>query len=87
MRAIRQYLIVKNIKLETSKIAGLEIASDKDDDIRYYKGKVESAGEYAVKEGVSEGDIIWYDKHAGHDQVFNNILYRVISIGDVIIIE
>ena len=80
-------MVVKNIKLEPSKVAGMYISSDSNEDIRYFKGEVVSAGNIVKEEGVTEGDVIWYDRYAGHDQIFNDVLYRVISLGDVVIVE
>ena len=86
MKAIRQYLVIKNIKLEPSKLAGLQLSIE-DEDIRYFKGEVMSAGSIAIDEGIKEGDIVWYDRFAGHDQIFNDELYRIISLGDIVIVE
>jgi co-chaperonin GroES (HSP10) len=38
-------------------------------------------------EHIRDGDIIRYDKHAGHGIEWNEKLYQVITIGDVVIVE
>ena len=54
-------------------------------DIRYLKGRVVSVGDQVLV--VKEGDIVWYDKHAGNSIEFNDKLFHVIRNGDVVIIE
>ena len=37
--------------------------------------------------GVSDGDIIHYDKHAGHGIEWEDKLYQVIQHQDIVIVE
>ena len=85
MRAINHYIIAKNIKTEPKKVAGLIMTDNTDVDNRYIKAEIISIGN--LVEGIKEKDIVYYDKHAGHDVQFNNILYRVIRSGDVVLIN
>ena len=64
MKAINYYVVVDKIKDEQKKIAGLIVTEDLDKDNRYIKAKVVSVGN--LVEGVVDGDVIHYDKHAGH---------------------
>ena len=64
MRAINRFLIVDNIKLERKVVGGLELMDNQDANNRYLKGKVISAG--SLVEGINEGDVVFYDRHAGH---------------------
>jgi co-chaperonin GroES (HSP10) len=85
MKAINHYIIIEKIKEEPKKVHGL-ILSDKDNsDVRYLKGKVISAGNKT--EGVKDGDIIYYDRHAGHSVDWLGKLYSVIKEQDVVIVE
>ena len=45
---------------------GLLLAEKQREDIRYIKASVISPGEEATKAGLLEGDLIYYDRHAGH---------------------
>jgi co-chaperonin GroES (HSP10) len=54
-------------------------------DVRYLKARVISVGDKV--EHIRDGDIIRYDKHAGHGIEWNEKLYQVITIGDVVIVE
>ena len=85
MKAVNHYIIVQNIKTEPKKVAGLIMTEELDSDNRYIKAKVISVGN--LVEGVKEKDIVYYDKHAGHDISWKDTLYRVIRDGDVDLVD
>ena len=85
MKAINRYIVIKNIKTEPKKVAGLIMTDDTDVDNRYIKAEIISIGN--LVEGIKEKDIVYYDKHAGHDVQYKDILYRVIRSGDVVLID
>ena len=85
MKAINRYIIVDRIKTEPKKVAGLIMTDDTDVDNRYLKAKIISCGN--LVEGIKEKDVVYYDKHAGHDIQHKDILYRVIRSGDVVLID
>lgn len=85
MKAVNRYIIVDKIKLEPKKVAGLIMTDDTDADNRYIKAKIISCGN--LVEVLKDNDIVYYDKHAGHDISFDDKLYRVIQDRDVILIE
>ena len=85
MRAINHYIIAKNIKTEPKKVAGLIMTDDTDVDNRYIKAEIISTGN--LVEGIKEKDVVYYDKHAGHDIQHKDILYQVIRSGDVVLID
>jgi len=85
MRAINYYLVVKNIKEQPKKVAGLDIMESVDSDNRYVKAEVISIGN--LVEGIKENDVVYYDKHAGHSIQHKDILYYVIKMGDVVLID
>ena len=84
MKAINRYIIVKNIKTEPKKVAGLIVTDNTDADNRYIKAKIISCGN--LVEVLKKDDTIYYDKHAGHDISFNDKLYRVIRDIDVVLV-
>ena len=86
MKAINHFVIVDKIKEEPAKVGGLELTEKQNKDVRYLKAKVISVGDQ-VKELVSEGDIVRYDKHAGHGIEWNDSLYYVIKITDIVLVE
>lgn len=85
MKAINNYLVVDKIKEEQRKVAGLIMTEDLDDDNRYLKAKVISAGN--LVEAVSEGDVVYYDKHAGHGIQWQDKLYFVIRSSDIVLVD
>ena len=85
MKAINHYIIVRNIKTEPKKVAGLIMTDETDVDNRYIKATVISLGEKV--EGIKEYDVVYYDKHAGHGVQYENKLYHVIRSGDVVLID
>ena len=85
MRAINNYIIVKNIKTEPKKVAGLIMTDKTDVDNRYIKAEIISVGN--LVEAIKEKDIVYYDKHAGHDIGYNDKMYRVIRSRDIVLVE
>jgi co-chaperonin GroES (HSP10) len=85
MKAINYYIIIEKIKEAPKKVGGIELTEKQDTDIRYLKANVISVGDKI--EGINEGDIIRYDKHAGHGIEWKDNFYYVITVGDVVIVE
>ena len=85
MKAINNYIIIEIIKKGPKKISGLIMTDDTDVDNRYTKAKIISTGN--LVEGLKDGDIVYYDKHAGHDISYKEKLYRVIRSQDVVLVE
>jgi len=85
MRAINYYLVVSDIKEEEKVIAGLIFTEKTDVDNRYSKANIISCGDRV--EGVKEGDVVFYDKHAGHGITHEENFYKVIQIGDIVLVE
>ena len=85
MKAINYFVVIEKIKEAPKKVGGLELTEDQNKELRYLKAKVISAGSLA--EGVKDGDIIHYDKHAGHGIDWKDKMYYVISIRDVVLVE
>ena len=85
MQAINDYVIVDIIKEEPKKVSGLILTDETDESNRYKKANIISVGN--LVEVVKEGDSIFYDKHAGHDIGYNDELYRVIRMRDIVLVE
>jgi|TARA_R100000935_G_C2723606_1_gene119007 co-chaperonin GroES (HSP10) len=85
MKAVNNYIVVENIKIEPKKVAGLIMTEDIDEDNRYIKANVISTGN--LVEGIKDQDVVYYDKHAGHGVQYKDILYHVIRSGDVVLID
>ena len=85
MKAINYYVVVDKVKDEQRKVAGLIVTEDLDKDNRYIKAKVISVGN--LVEGVVDGDVIHYDKHAGHGIQYKDKLYFVIKVSDIVLVD
>ena len=85
MQAINDYVIVDIIKEEPKKVSGLILTDETDESNRYKKANIISVGN--LVEVVKKGDSIFYDKHAGHDIGYNDKLYRVIRMRDIVLVE
>jgi len=87
MQAYNHYIIVDKIKEAPRKVGDFELPGvDPTSDVRYLKGKVINFG--INVQGLKEGNIVYYDKHAGHGVPSENggLLY-VIRMQDVVIVE
>ena len=84
MKAVNHYVVVDKIKVEQKKVAGLIMTENIDEDNRYLRGKVISAGNLA--EFLNEGDIVHYDKHAGHGIEHKGEKYHIIRFQDVVVV-
>ena len=85
MKAVNHYIIIDMIKSEPTKVGGLILTEKTDEDNRYLKAKVISTGN--LVEVIQEGDIIHYDKHAGHGIQHKDKFYGVIKQMDVVLID
>ena len=85
MKAVNYYIIIELIKNEPKKVGGLILTDKVDEDNRYLKAKVISIGN--IVEGIEEGDVIYYDKHAGHGIQHKDKFYYVIRQMDVVLID
>ncbi len=85
MKAIGHFIVIKEIKESVKKTDGGLLLTDKHtQDIRYIKGTVISPG-VGVK-GVSEGDTILYDRHAGHGIELDGEFFLVITERDIALV-
>jgi|TARA_Y100000592_G_C5400018_1_gene282602 co-chaperonin GroES (HSP10) len=85
MKAVNHYVVIEKIKETEKKSSGLIITEDNDNDLRYLKGKVISAGD--LVEVIKQDDIVWYDKHAGHGIEFEEKFYFVIKASDIVLVD
>lgn len=85
MKAINDYVVVYQVKEGPKKVGGLILTDTTDSDNRYKKAKVISVGNLA--DIIKEGSMVMYDKHAGHDITYEESLYRVIKLRDIVLVE
>ena len=85
MQAINHYIVIRKIKEAPVKVGGLEFTEDQNKDVRYLKAEIVSVGDKVTM--LEPVNIIRYDKHAGHGIEWNDDLFHVINLGDVVIVE
>ena len=85
MKAVNHYLVIEPIKQQQKKVGGLILTDELNEDNRYLKAKVISAGN--LVEGINEGDVVYYDKHAGDGIQHKDNFYGVIKQQDVVLID
>ena len=85
MKAVNHYIIVKQIKEGPKKVGGLILTEEVDKDNRYLKAEAVSIGDSV--QGINEGDVVYYDKNAGHGIQHKDKFYYVIRQMDVVLID
>ena len=85
MKAINDYIVIESIKEQKTTAGGFLLTDDTDSDNRYKKAKVVSVGSLA--EIIRVDGVVMYDKHAGHDISYNDTMYRVIKLRDVVLVD
>lgn len=83
MKAVGNYIIVKDEPIEQKNSLGLVLTERTDDNIRYIIGEVVSVGG-EVKE-IKVGDKVYFDKVAGSNLRFKAEKYKAIRERDVVI--
>jgi co-chaperonin GroES (HSP10) len=73
------------VKEGLKEVGGLLLTEDLDSDNRYLKAKIISTGN--LVEGLQDGEIVYYDRHAGHGISYKDKLYQVIRSMDVVLVE
>ena len=85
MRAIGRNLIIEKIVEGTTETTGgLLLAELHRDDIRYIRATVIEVGDEV--QGLNKGDVIHYDRHAGHKIELEEKSYHVIKTQDVVVV-
>ena len=85
MKAVNDYIVVEKIKEQKKTSGGLLLTGDTDTDNRYKKAKVVSVGNLA--DIIKVDTVVMYDKHAGHDISYEDLMYRVIRLRDVVLVD
>ena len=82
MKPLNDYVIVSKIKEKLKISGGFELNETANEAARYNKAEIIAVPD--AVDFIKPGDIIRYDKHAGHDIQPENELYTVIKIRDII---
>lgn len=84
MKAINKYIIIQEIVEEMKTASGILLTGEDTKEFRYKKGKIINPGTNV--EFIKEGDIIYYDKSAGHKMIIDESQYSIILERDVVVV-
>ena len=84
MKAIGKNIVIEEIKEKVKTESGILLTSNDTNQFRYKKGRVLIPG--TDVDTVKEGDIIYYDKRAGHSMSLNNKMVSIIGETDVVVV-
>ena len=84
MKAIGKNIVIEEIKEKVKTESGILLTSYDTNQFRYKKGRVLIPG--TDVDTVKEGDIIYYDKRAGHSMNLNNKMVSIIGETDVVVV-
>jgi|TARA_Y100000401_G_scaffold113885_1_gene115193 co-chaperonin GroES (HSP10) len=84
MTPIGKYIVIQKINEEKKTKSGLLLSSEDVESFRYQKGQVVKPGtDVSV---INEGDVIFYDKAAGHSMFIKDETFTIISERDVVVV-
>ena len=88
MKPLNKYIILEELKEDVKKTSGgLLLAEKHREDTRYRKGKLVALGTLC-EDSLTPGDIVWFDRAAGHDiEYATGELRKVIQERDIVIVE
>jgi len=85
MRTIGKYMLIQPVKEGSTKNeSGLILSDAHKEDIRYREATVSKVGN--LVEGITEGDTVYYDRHAGFDMEIKGVVCKVIKEFDVVVV-
>jgi co-chaperonin GroES (HSP10) len=84
MKLIGLNILIVPQEEETKSKGGLLMTASDTKELRYKKAVVVSVGN--LVDGIQPGDIIYFDRSAGHSIRINEDLYTVITIRDVVVV-
>lgn len=84
MKAVGNYVLIKDAPAKTNKTEGGLELSDKHEDVRYLDAKIISVGNNVV--GIENGSSIRYDKVGGHNVIIKGEVFKVIKDRDIVIV-
>ena len=84
MKPIGKYLVIKKIKEELKTSSGLLLSNEDANNFRYKKGEVIEPG--TDINVINKGDLIYYDKAAGHEMFIKDKGYTVILERGVVVV-
>ena len=85
MKAVNYYIVVEKIKEQPKAIEGLVITEDLDTENKFARGKIITTGN--LVEDLKVDDVVYFDKGVGYGITWDQKLYHVIKLPDVVLVE
>jgi len=84
VKAVGKYIVLSEIEEKQKTESGILLTSEDSNQLRYKKGLILIPG--TDVEVVKEGNIIYYDRNAGHKMMLNEDIVTIISERDIVVV-
>tara|TARA_R100000742_G_C4278972_1_gene102565 strand:+ start:2080 stop:2337 length:258 start_codon:yes stop_codon:yes gene_type:complete len=84
VKAVGKYIVLSEIEEKQKTESGILLTSEDSNQLRYKKGLILIPG--TDVEVVKEGNVIYYDKNAGHKMMLNEEIVTIISERDIVVV-
>ncbi len=84
MKAVGKYIVLSELEEKQKTESGILLTSEDSNQLRYKKGLILIPG--TDVEVVEKGNVIYYDKNAGHKMMLNNEIVTIISERDIVVV-
>lgn len=83
-KPINKYIVIKKVDEELRSGSGLILSQEDASNFRYAKASVVRVGSNV--DVINDGDLIYYDKSAGHTMLIEDEPYTIIREADVVVV-
>tara|TARA_R100000005_G_C4995923_1_gene202796 strand:- start:2532 stop:2789 length:258 start_codon:yes stop_codon:yes gene_type:complete len=84
VKAVGKYIVLSELEEKQKTESGILLTSEDSNQLRYKKGLILIPG--TDVEVVEAGNVIYYDKNAGHKMMLNNEIVTIISERDIVVV-
>jgi len=84
VKAVGKYIVLSEIEEKQKTESGILLTSEDSNQIKKKKGLILIPG--TDVEVVKEGNIIYYDRNAGHKMMLNEDIVTIISERDIVVV-
>lgn len=84
MKPINKYIIITPIEEQLTSASGLLLSSEDAQSFRYRKALVIEPGTEVTT--INSGDVIYFDRNAGHSMMIGAYTYTIILERDVVVV-
>ena len=84
MKAVGKYIVLTEIEEQQKTDSGILLTSEDSNRLRYKKGIIIIPG--TEVDVVEEGNIVYYDRNAGHKMMLNEEVVTIILERDIVVV-